>query len=215
MKSRRTRHWILRALLVSLIGLAGILFLEWRAVRSSLGNFLISSDAPQPADLILVLGGNFYGPRVLKGADLVAQGYAPVALFSGPEYQGHPQGDASIWFLAQHGYSTRGLESLGIRADSTIEEAMAVRPELIRRGVKRVLLVTASFHSRRSAIVFRLFCPGIRFISVPSADPEYRPDTWWMDARSKELFYSEWKKIAGTVVVVYPKYLIRRLGGRY
>lgn len=193
---------------------SGILLVEWRAVLSFLGNFLVSSDTPRRADLILVLGGNFYGPRVLKGADLVAQGYAPLALFSGPEYQGRPQGDASIRFLAQQGYSTQGLESLGIIAESTIEEALAVRPELIRRGAKRVLLVTASFHSRRSAIVFRLFCPGIHFISVPAADPQYHPDNWWMDASSKTLFYSEWEKIVGTVVVVYPRYVIQRLWRR-
>jgi uncharacterized SAM-binding protein YcdF (DUF218 family) len=60
-----------------------------------------------------------------------------------------------------------------------------LRAELARRGVKRVLLVTASFHSRRSAIVFHLFCPGIQFISVPASDPYYHPDTWWMDASSQ------------------------------
>jgi len=194
-----------------MVGLSGILLLEWRALLSGLGNYLISSDAPQTADLILVLGGNFYGPRVLKGADLLAQGYAPLALFSGPYYQGRPQGDASIAFLARQGYSTRGLESLGIRAESTIEEAQAVRPELVRRGAKRVLLVTASFHSRRSAIVFRLFCPGIQFISVPAQDPQYHPDTWWKDPSSKKLFFSEWEKILGTLLAVYPKYLFGRL----
>jgi len=214
LKFRRTYQWMRRAKWVSLLILSGILLLEWRGVLSSLGNFLVASDTPQPADLILVLGGNFYGPRVLRGAELVAQGYAPLALFSGPDYQGRPQGDASIWFLAQQGYSTRGLESLGVNAVSTIEEALAVRPELIRRGAKRVLLVTASFHSRRSAIVFRLFCPGIQFISVPAADPQYHPDSWWMDESSKKLFYSEWEKIAGTVVMAYPEYVIKRLRGR-
>jgi hypothetical protein len=144
----------------------------------------------------------------------VAQGYAPTALFSGPPYQGRPQGDASIGFLAREGYSTHGLESLGVDAESTIEEAQAVCPELARRGAKRVLLVTASFHSRRSAIVFHLFCPGIQFISVPAVDPQYHPDGWWMDASSKKLFFSEWAKIFGTVTMAYPKYLIGRLWHR-
>jgi uncharacterized SAM-binding protein YcdF (DUF218 family) len=200
-----------RTLLVLTLSLGGILALEWRAVFAYLGNYLVLSEAPRPADLILVLGGNFYGPRVLKGADLVAQAYAPLALFSGPPYQGRPQGQASIEFLARQGYSTRGLDSLDVHAESTIEEAQAVCPELLRRGTKRVLLVTASFHSRRSAIVFGLFCPGIQFISVPAPDPQYHPDTWWMDASSKKLFFSEWEKILGTVLVVYPRSLIGRL----
>jgi uncharacterized SAM-binding protein YcdF (DUF218 family) len=200
-----------RAFLVSALGLAAILSVEWRAVFAYLGNYLVLSEAPRAADMILVLGGNFYGPRVLKGADLVAQGYSPLLLFSGPPYQGHPQGEASIAFLARQGYSTRGLGSLDVQAESTIEEAQAVCPELLRRGDKRILLVTASFHSRRSAIVFGLFCPGIQFISVPAEDPQYHPDTWWMDASSKKLFFSEWEKILGTVLLVYPKYLIGRI----
>jgi uncharacterized SAM-binding protein YcdF (DUF218 family) len=210
--ARQSRsRWTRRAFLVSALGLAAILVLDWRAVFAFLGNCLVLSEAPRSADLVLVLGGNFYGPRVLKGADLVAQGYAPLAFFSGPPYQGRPQGDASIDFLAQQGYSRRGLDSLDVQAESTIEEAQAVRPELIRRGAKRVLLVTASFHSRRSAIVFGLFCPGIQFISVPAEDPQYHPDTWWVDASSRKLFFSEWEKILGTVLVVYPRYLIGRI----
>jgi uncharacterized SAM-binding protein YcdF (DUF218 family) len=203
--------WIRRALLALAVSSCGTLFIEWRSVFAYLGNYLVSSEAATPADLILVLRGNFYGPRVLKGADLVAQGYAPLALFSGPPYQWRPQGDVSIDFLAQQGHSRRGLNSLDVHAEATIEEAQAVRPELIRCGAKQVLLVTASFHSRRSAIVFRLFCPGIQFISVPAEDPQYHPDTWWMDASSKKLFFSEWEKILGTVLVVYPKYLIGRI----
>jgi uncharacterized SAM-binding protein YcdF (DUF218 family) len=173
-----------------------------------LGHFLVCDQAPQHADVVLVLGGNFYGARVLKGADLAIRGYAPFALFSGPPYQGRPEGDVAIGFLAEHGYPTANFQSVNIYARSTIEEAEAVCPELSRRGLKRVLLVTASYHSRRAAIVFRLFCPGIQFISVPAPDPEYQADTWWMDARSREHFFSEWARILGTVFVEYPSYRI-------
>jgi uncharacterized SAM-binding protein YcdF (DUF218 family) len=208
LKLRARRYRILGALLILLLAAAAILWLERRAVMVALGNYLVYNQAAQPADLVLVLGGNFYGPRVLKGADLVAEGYAPVALFSGPPYQGHPQGEVAIAFLARQGYATRGLESFATNAESTIEEANALCPELRRRHAKRVLLVTSSYHSRRSAVVFRLFCPGVDFISVPSSDPEYRPSIWWMDPGSHRLFYSEWEKILGTVLVAYPKHLV-------
>ncbi len=199
--------------MVCLLGLLGISLGEWRAVLAYLGNYLICSDAPQSADLILVLGGNFWGPRVLKGGDLAVQGYAPRVLFSGGFYQGHHEGELAIDFLVQQGYPRRGLEFFGHNAKSTIEEAIALRDELARRGVKRILLVTTSFHSRRAVIVFRLFCPGIQFISVPASDPQYNPDTWWTNAGSRSFFFSEWAKIVGTVTVVYPKYFIGRLRG--
>jgi hypothetical protein len=150
----------------------------------------------------------------LKGADLAAGGYAPVVLISGGPYRGRPEGELAITFLAERGYSTRGFESFGHHAKSTIEEATALRPELARRGVKRVLLVTASHHARRSAIVFRLFCPGIQFISVPAPDSHFHASTWWMDPGSKTLFFSEWTKILGTVLIAYPKYCISRLWDR-
>jgi uncharacterized SAM-binding protein YcdF (DUF218 family) len=189
------------------------LSVEWRALLSYLGNNLTYGEAPQSADLILVLGGDFWGPRVLKGGDLAALGYAPRLLISGGPYQGKPEGELAIRFLAEHGYSTRGFESFSHHARSTIEEAVALRPELARRGVKRVLLVTSWYHARRSAIVFDLFCPGIQFIAVPAPDSQYHPNTWWMEANSRRLFLTEYAKILGTVIIVYPKYRIELLFG--
>jgi uncharacterized SAM-binding protein YcdF (DUF218 family) len=198
-------------LLICVLGLSGILLVEWRVLLSYLGNYLVYSEPLQPADLIVVLGGNFFGQRVLQGADLEIRGYAPIALFSGGYYQGRPEGEVAIEFLAGQGYPTRGLESFSHDAESTIEEATLLRPELARRRVKRVILVTSSFHSRRTAIVFHLFCPGIQFISVPAPYPEYHANTWWMDSGSRRMFCSEWAKIMGTVVIAYPKYLIGQL----
>jgi uncharacterized SAM-binding protein YcdF (DUF218 family) len=146
-----------------------VALIRWQTTLSLLGRYLIYSQAPQSADIILVLAGDFYGPRVLKAAELAKQGYAPLVLISGGRYQDGMEGDYAIAFLATRGYSTRLFESFGHTARSTIEEAIALRNELRRRRVKRVLLVTSDFHSRRSSIVFRLFCPGIDFISVPGA----------------------------------------------
>jgi uncharacterized SAM-binding protein YcdF (DUF218 family) len=210
-RRRPIQRWIWRALLVCLLGLLAVTFVRWRAVLSFFGNSLIYSQPLQHADLIVVLGGNFFGERVLLGADLETQGYAPLALFSGGYYQGNPEGEVAIAFLAQQGYARRGLESFSHDSKSTIDEATSLHAELVRRRAKRVILVTSSFHSLRTAIVFRLFCPGIQFISVPAAYPEYHADTWWMDAGSRRLFFSEWAKILGTFAIAYPTYLIRKL----
>ncbi len=191
--------------------MAGLI--RWQPTLSFLGRYLVYSLPPQSADIILVLAGDFYGPRVFKAAELAKQGYAPVVLISGGPYQRGTEGDYAIAFLATHGYSTHLFESFGHNARSTIEEAIALRGELRRRHVKRVILVTSDFHSRRSAIVFRLFCPGIDFISVPGPEPKFHADRWWMDDHSRALFYSEWTKIFGTVLMAYPKDLIGRLWG--
>jgi uncharacterized SAM-binding protein YcdF (DUF218 family) len=204
---------LVRSLALAPTLLAAVLLIRWQATFAYLGDFLVCSQTPQSADLILVLAGDFLGPRVVRAADLAVHGYAPLALISGTPYQGRPEGDLAIEFLDKHGYPTRLFQSFGHNARSTIEEARALRPELARRRVKRVLLVTSAFHSRRAYIVFRLFCPGIHFISIPAPDSHYHPEAWWKDPSSKRLFSSEWKKIFGTILVAYPKYLLENIAG--
>jgi uncharacterized SAM-binding protein YcdF (DUF218 family) len=201
-------------LFAGLLVLTALSAIRWQAVLTSLGAFLIDSQPPQPADLILVLGGDFWGPRVLAGAELAVGGYAPTVLLSGPPYYGRPQGELSIDFLAQRGYPRQFFQVFANQAHSTIAEANDLRGELGRRKVKRVLLVTSSYHSRRAAIVLTLFCPGIRFISIPATDPHYHVAEWWNNESSRRLFFSEWSKILGSVLVAYPVHVVSRLFGR-
>jgi len=202
-----TRRWLVRLITGCLVALLLVAGFRWQATLTALGSFLVCSETPQPSDLILVLGGDFYGPRVLKGAELAIQGYAPRVLISGPPYrprpeeQSRPEGEFAIAFLARQGYRTDSFESFGHGARSTIEEAIALRPELARRGVKRVLLVTTAHHSRRALIVYQMLCSGIHFVSVPAPDPFYHVDGWWRDPSSRTLFVSEWTKITGSVFI--------------
>ncbi len=205
------RRWFLRSFLIVLLTLAVLLLIAWKPTLSYLGNLLVSPQSPRPADLILVLGGNFYGPRVVKAADLAMQHYAPLVLISGVPYEGRPEGDAAIDFLTARGYPRGLFQSFEHHAPSTIGEAIALRPELARRGVKRVLLVTSAYHSRRASIVFWLFCPGIHFITIGAPDNFYHPSDWWEDASSKKLFFSEWTKIFGTVFFEYPKNVVESI----
>ncbi len=198
---------------------AGILILFavgalcWQAILTALGSFLVDSQPPQQADLVLVLGGDFWGPRVLTGADLALHRYAPFVLFSGPPYHERFQGELTIEFLVKKGYPKEIFQVFGTTAQSTIDEAKDLRGELARRHAKRVLLVTSNFHSRRATIVLTLFCPGVKFISIPAPDSHYRIDDWWDDDSSRKLFYSEWNKILGSVLIGCPNYVVSRLGG--
>jgi uncharacterized SAM-binding protein YcdF (DUF218 family) len=195
----------------ALLVVTAVLAIRWQATLTSLGSFLVDSQPAQPADLIVVLGGDFWGPRVLTGAELARRGFAPVALLSGPPYNGQPQGELSVDFLVQKGYSRQLFQVFANQARSTISEAAALRSELDRRHARRVLLVTSNYHSRRATIVLSLFCPGVKFISVPAPDPHYHIVNWWEDDSSKQLFFSEWSKILGTLLVAYPEYLVSRL----
>lgn len=191
--------------------LAALSILEWRFALDEVGKTLIDSQSPRPADLILVLGGDFFGPRVVKGAQLGRLGYAPLVLMSSPPYAGRPEGELAIDFLVKKGYPRQEFAVFAHNANSTIAEAVAVRAELARRHAKNVILVTSAFHSRRAAIVFALFCPNVHFISVPAPDAHYNAESWWKKEDSRQIFFSEWVKIFGTLTVAYPRYLVNSL----
>jgi len=205
------RRWFLRSSLLLAVVLTIAALAGWKTVRRDLGEFLVCTQTPRPADLVVVLAGDFYGPRVFKGAELGLQGYAPVVLISSTPYENRTEGIAAIDYLTARGYPRRLFQSFEHHASSTIAEALALRGELKRRGVKRVLLVTSAYHSRRASIVFRLFCPGVRFITIGAPDGHYHPEDWWEDPSSRRLFFSEWTKIAGTVLFEYPKYAVESI----
>jgi len=211
MRGARSRAWpgvrIAARLLLICAGLfVAVCLIRWQATLNWFGNFLVDSDRLEHADLIMVMGGDFWGPRVIKGADLAKEGYAPLVLISGPPYGGRPEGELAVEFLAGRGYPKELFEVFGHNEPSTFGEVVVLRSELARRRVKRVIVVTSSFHSRRCAILFRLICPGIRFQSAPADDPHYHPEQWWNDPPDRDLLFSEWTKILGSVFVAYPAY---------
>jgi len=209
---RRTWRIVGWSLLVAVFG-TGLLFaLNWRTTLALLGEFLVCNDRLERADLILVMGGDFWGARVLKGAALGAEGYAPVVLISGPPYSGRPEGELAVKFLVDRGYPQAMFQVFGHHESSTVGEAIALRAELTRRKVKRVIVVTSDYHSRRCQIVLSLFCPGIRFLSAPSYE-RFNASSWWTDENAKKVFYSEWTKILGTVLVAFPRHEVASFDG--
>jgi uncharacterized SAM-binding protein YcdF (DUF218 family) len=190
-----------------LAGIAYPLTLTW------LAKFLLLSQQPERADLILILGGDFYGPRALLGAELGKRGYAPRVLISGALYENRPEGEFAVRFLVERGYRRELFISFPRTTQSTIEEAIALCPELHRLGASKVLIVTSNYHSRRANLVFRLFCPGVRFRSIAAADRQFEVENWWKNPQYRGIFFSEWKKIIGTVFWKYPEHSLRRLWG--
>lgn len=198
---------IVRLALLGTVALAVLALIRWQTTLSWLGSYLIYDQPLEHADLILVPGGNFWGPRVVRGAELGAQGFAPLVLISGPPYDGRPEGEFAVDFLVNKGFPRELFAVFAHTAKSTIGEALALRSELSRRRARRVIIVTSAYHSRRCALVFRMLCPGIRFISSPAPDDAYRAEDWWKQAGSRRIFFSEWFKIFGSLAIV-PAYRV-------
>ncbi len=196
---KRRSRWLLAAVLSALPIL--ILLAVRQQVLNGLGEFLVVSDPLEHADLIYVFAGDFWGSRVLLGANLGSQGWAPRVVLSGGRYVSSYASDLAVDFAVQHGYPRGLFLPVRFEAQSTIDEARAMGPIFHRLGARRVLLVTSNFHSRRAAQVFRLFLPEFEFRMESSPDDTFDPHAWWKTPQQRHILFGEYQKTIGTFLV--------------
>lgn len=165
----------------------------------ALAGFLVKSEGPFPAEMVVVLAGDGWGHRIRKGAEVVRQGYAPKVLVSGPAgYYGWHECDLAIAYAVKLGYPAEWFVGLPHDGDSTREEAEAVLKEVGRRGIRRFVLVTSTYHTRRAGAIYRALAPQAELRVVAAPDPHFSPDTWWRSRRGRKTFALEWlKTVAG------------------
>lgn len=197
---KRRSRWLLTALFAGLLTIP-ILLVFRQPLLTALGESLLVTDPLEHADLIYVLAGDFWGSRVLFGANLGSQGWAPRVAIGGGLYNGRYASDLAVDFAVQHGYPRSLFVPVGIYALSTIDEARVMGPIFHRLGAKRIILVTSNFHSRRAAQVFRLFLPEFDFRMEGSTDGAFDPSSWWRTPIERHLLFSEYRKSLGTILV--------------
>jgi uncharacterized SAM-binding protein YcdF (DUF218 family) len=194
---QRARRGAILVPLLLLMALAAAVYVFREPLLRSPGLFLDISDAPRRADAILVLAGGWRGERVLKAGELVRQGYAPKAYVSGPRsFYDRPECDAAIAFAVQRGFPAAWFECLPNDASSTREEARRLLPQLERRGVRRLLLVSVRTHLRRARWFFEESRPrNMEIYYVGADDPAYRLEQWWRSREGRKAVVMEWVKI--------------------
>jgi uncharacterized SAM-binding protein YcdF (DUF218 family) len=165
----------------------------------AMGQYLVETDPPAKSDMIIVLGGDWFGNRILKAAELSKQGYAPHVLVSGGGYlYGKYEGDMAVPFAVSHGYDEKIFIKLLYPSSSTRDEAKAVIPER-RLGVKKYILVTTEFHTRRAGKIFRELAPDLELRVVPSPDTLHW-NNWWREREGRKTFLMEWTKTVTSTV---------------
>lgn len=163
---------------------------------SWLGSFLILADAPVRADLVVVLAGDWHGLRILEGARLVKEGYAPKVVVSSPRVlYGRWEDEFAIPFIVDRGYPREWFEPFRIEARSTREEVREVIGEMRRRGIGTVLVVTSDFHTRRARRLFTAESDGNpEIITIAAHDKIFRASDWWRSREGRKVFFYEWTK---------------------
>jgi uncharacterized SAM-binding protein YcdF (DUF218 family) len=178
----------------ALAAAALLIILFHTPVLTAMGRFLVKAGPPEQADIVVVLAGDGFGRRILKAAELVQQGWAPKILVDGPSGNYGYECDLAIPFAVKAGYPESYFIHFEIPAHSTKEEAEAVTAKLHSMGVKRVLLVTSNYHTRRSGKIFHRAAPDVEFFVVAAPDENFKPESWWRNREASKTFLLEWTK---------------------
>ncbi len=169
-----------------------------------IGEALVRDDGPGKADIAVVLAGDYAGHRVEVAANLVKNGYVPLALVDGPAGPyGTQEADLAIEFIVKEGYPGRWFASLPMDAHSTAEEARIVVAELERRHTGSFLLVTSDYHTARAARTFRKELvrrhDRMAMRVVAARDEFFSPAAWWQNRESRKITLLEWTKTVAAV----------------
>jgi uncharacterized SAM-binding protein YcdF (DUF218 family) len=165
------------------------------AFLGAIGGYLVRDEAPEKADVALVLGGDYTGRRILTAAELVRQGYVPQVLVSGPDgAYGVHECDLAIRYAVNAGYPESYFRHMEHNGHSTRDEARTAAPILRGMHARTVLLVTSDYHTRRAGGLFRAVTPEISYIVVGAPDQYFSARGWWRNREGQKVAFFEWSK---------------------
>ena len=192
---------VLRTLL-TLIALAVVLVVFHRPLLNAAGRYLIVADPLEKADVIVVLSGGRRDERVRQAADLYRAGYAPRVLLSGGEaLMDLPTPDLLKLQAGKHGIPESAL-LFEAASTSTAEQAKFLRPILEQHGFRRAIVVTSSFHTRRTRYLFHRAFDGsaVEIRVYPVQQDFFNPVNWWTRESDTETVVLEYIKLGLSVL---------------
>jgi len=173
-----------------LVLLAGLFFLAANA-----GKFL-ELNAQQPADLILVLAGET-DTRPALALDLLNKGYAARVLMDVParariyDTTAMQVAESYIRKLPQANQVTL----CPITGLSTRDESHDVAMCLAQQSVRRILIVTSDYHTRRALSIFRHEMPGTSFSIAAAHDSSQFGVRWWTHRQWAKICLDEYLRL--------------------
>ena len=161
-------------------------------IMRAMGTLLINDGPPVPADLIVVLAGDSPGGRLLKGAELGREGFAPAVLVSngGSDYS-HTEAELAVEFGILHGYSPDLFIPAKWSSFSTAEECREVLREFRKRGGHKLIVVTSLWHTARTSRIYHRNAPDLEIHVVSAGDPNWNDGKWWITREGRKIFFLE------------------------
>ena len=186
------------------------------AFYQAITDFIFPEDEPESSDIIFIPGCSF--PQVARrGAELFKAGFATLILPSGryPKNEGSYSGPysdqlGSEWEMMRKILMEEGVrEEFILREDKatfTYENAIFSRRVTDGMGLKvrKAILCTQAFHSRRALLYYQQQFPHTRFFVVPAVTGDISRDNWFYDAEKTDRILGEVERIGQQFHCVLP-----------
>lgn len=164
------------------------------------GSLLVVSHPLPRTDAILSLASHEW-ERLPLAVRLAREHPGAVVLLTEPrevtEFNCHECANRTEW-LVEHGVDASRIHVLPLTADGTWGEAQAVVAFAREARLRRLVVATSPYHTRRSLAVFRSVFDGtgVEVGIVPASDTsEARPSRWWMGDYDRRYVAYEWAAI--------------------
>jgi len=195
--SKKHKNHFLKGCLISILALFALMFLVWL-----MGAALVVTDPLKQVDAIVVLSGG-KTDRLAEGAKLFAAGYGSQMILtktSTDELDPETQADLIKQYSAVHmGVPVENVIITDATVNSTVEESRAVLHEMEKYGFTSCIVVTDSFHSFRSKVIFKRTFQGTGITLIMHAAPVewFKRSNWWTTPLGWTTAASEWIKLIG------------------
>lgn len=170
------------------------------ALLQAAGDFLVIRDPLEPADAVIAISGDGTGERAGAAAALVLAGYGRWLIVSG-------SADGAAATMARVALRAGVPEQqilVDDRAESTVRNARNSARLMRRHRLRRAILVTSPYHTRRAAMIFREEFRrwGLEVRVTATERSFFDADRWWTRDFDRWLVTREYGKIAAFVAGV-------------
>ncbi|MBI4634181.1 MAG: YdcF family protein [Deltaproteobacteria bacterium] len=179
---------VLRTLLLFILLIIAV-YLFRVQLLTGLASFLVVDDNPQKGDVIFVLNGDV-DTRPFFAAKIFREGRTPRIVIARCEDTPAVKAgifpndtDAAVGIMKKLGVPENKISVLSIPGGvtSTRDEAAVLRRYVDAHGIRRVILVTSAFHTRRAMWIMRKELAGspATVLSAPAPHNKFDTASWW------------------------------------
>lgn len=180
-----------------LLGL-GVWFGATPVGLQTLGDFLVVRDPLGPVDAVVAISGDGVGERARTASKLVREGYASWLILSGSRGGAAPGGaTAEMVRVALREGIPQDRILVDDQSTGTLDNARHSAALMQAHNLRRAILVTSPYHTRRASWVFRseFLRRGLDVRTFAAEDSIFDVKEWWTRPTDRWLVIREYEKL--------------------